>query len=96
MGTDVIKTDFRFCGNKTAKTYNKDSTVSVVTNSRQNTSGSVILEVPIEMIIKISVFKDVTPCSLVEISQLFRGTFLSNFNITVQGLPVGFSIKFSD
>jgi len=96
MGTDLIKTDFRFCGNKTAKTYNKNSTVSVVTNSRQNTSGSVILEVPIAMTKKISVFKEMTPCSLVQISQRFRGTFLSSFNITVQGLSVEFSIKSSD
>jgi len=48
------------------------------------------------MAIKIAVFKDVAPCSLVEISQRNRGTLLSNFSITVQGLPVEFSFKFSD
>jgi hypothetical protein len=68
----------------------------LLTNRRQNTSGSVILEAPTAMTINIAVFKDMTPCSLVEISQNFRGTFLSNFSFTVQDLSVEFSLKFSD
>jgi len=96
MGTDSLKTDFRFCGNKSEKTYNKHSAESVVTNIRYNTSDSLILEVPIAMTIKTAVFEDVTPCSLVEISQSFRGNLLSIFSITVQGLLVEFSLKFSD
>jgi len=47
------------------------------------------------MTIKTADLEDVIPCSLVEVSQSFRGNLLSSFSITVQGLPVEFSLKFS-
>lgn len=67
----------------------------LLTNERQNSFGSEILEAPIAMTIKIVVFKDVTTYSTVQISQRFRVTFLSNFSTTVQVLPVEFPLTFS-
>jgi hypothetical protein len=76
MGTDSLKTDFRFYGIHSSNSYNTQFTVSVASNERLNTSASVIFEVSIAMIINIAVLNYVTPCSLVKISQRFRGTLL--------------------